>query len=207
MEGFLVMEKQKDFYTAVEGRRSIYAISNEQVISDEKLHEIINHAVKHTPSAFNSQTARVVVLLGDHHKKLWSMTTDALKAIVPADNFESTQQKMDMFGAGYGTVLFFEDEDVVKGLQEQFALYADNFPIWSQQSSGMHQFVVWTALELEGYGATLQHYNPLIDDAVKAEWSIPANWKLIAQMPFGKPVAPAGVKEFKPLEDRVKYFK
>lgn len=201
------MEKQKDFYTAVEGRRSIYAISNEQVISDEKLHEIINHAVKHTPSAFNSQTARVVVLLGDHHKKLWSMTTDALKAIVPADNFESTQQKMDMFGAGYGTVLFFEDEDVVKGLQEQFALYADNFPIWSQQSSGMHQFVVWTALELEGYGATLQHYNPLIDDAVKAEWSIPANWKLIAQMPFGKPVAPAGVKEFKPLEDRVKYFK
>ncbi|MFD0959749.1 nitroreductase family protein [Paenibacillus chungangensis] len=201
------MEKQRGFYAAVEGRRSLYAISNEQVISDEKLHEIINHAVKHTPSAFNSQSARVVVLLGDHHKKLWSMTTDALKAIVPAGDFESTQQKMDMFGAGYGTVLFFEDEDVIKGLQEQFALYADNFPVWSQQSSGMHQFVVWTSLELEGYGATLQHYNPLIDDAVKAEWSIPASWKLLAQMPFGKPVAPAGAKEFKPLEDRVKYFK
>lgn len=74
---------------------------------------------------------------------------------------------MDSFKAGYGTVLFFEDQSIVKSLQEQFALYADNFPIWSQQTSGMHQLVVWTALEGEGLGATLQHYNPLIDDEVK----------------------------------------
>ena len=30
----------------------------------------------------------------------------------------------------------------------------------------MLQLVVWTALEAEGLGATLQHYNPLIDDEV-----------------------------------------
>ncbi len=197
----------KAFLDAVENRRSIYAISSEQVISDEKLHEIINHAVMHTPSSFNSQSARVVVLLGDHHKKLWSITTDTLKAIVPADQFGPTQDKMNAFGAGYGTVLFFEDQSVVEGLQQQFAAYADNFPIWSMQSSGMLQFVVWTALEQEGYGASLQHYNPLIDDAVKAEWSIPASWKLYAQMPFGKIAAPAGPKEFQPIEERVKYFK
>ena len=74
---------------------------------------------------------------------------------------------MDSFKAGYGTVLFLEDEAVVKSLQEQFAAYAENFPIWSNQASGMHQLVVWAALEAEGLGASLQHYNPLIDDEVK----------------------------------------
>ena len=113
---------------------------------------------------------------------------------------------MDSFKAGYGTVLFFEDEAIVKSLQEQFALYADNFPIWSNQASGMHQLVVWTALEAEGLGASLQHYNPLIDDEVKKEWNIPENWKLIAQMPFGNPTASPGEKEFQPLEDRVKFY-
>ncbi len=71
----------------------------------------------------------------------------------------------------------------------------------------MHQLVVWTALEAEGLGATLQHYNPLIDDEVKKEWNVPSNWKLIAQMPFGNPTAQPGDKEFKPLEDRIKFYK
>jgi len=197
----------KDFYAAVEGRRSIYAISKEQVVSDERIQEVIEHAVKHTPTSFNSQSGRVVVLLNEQSDKLWNMTKETLRQIVPADQFASTEEKMNAFGSGYGTVLFFEDQNVVKGLQEQFALYADNFPVWSEQSSGMLQYVVWTALELEGFGATLQHYNPLIDDAVKKEWNIPDSWKLRAQMPFGKPVAPAGEKQFQPLDERVKVFK
>lgn len=64
----------KRFYSAIEDRRSIYAISKEQVVSDEKIQEVIYHAVKHTPSAFNSQSARVVVLLGEQHDKLWDIT-------------------------------------------------------------------------------------------------------------------------------------
>jgi predicted oxidoreductase (fatty acid repression mutant protein) len=71
----------------------------------------------------------------------------------------------------------------------------------------MFQYVVWTSLELEGFGASLQHYNPLIDDEVKKEWGIPDNWKLLSQMVFGKPTAPAGEKEFKPLAERVKVFR
>lgn len=200
-------ELKKDFYEAVQQRRSIYGISKENVVSDERIQEVVDFAVKHTPSAFNSQSARVVVLLGQHHDKLWDLTTETLRTIVPADNFAPTQEKMTAFGNGYGTVLFFEDQRVVDGLQEQFPAYQENFPIWSQQSSGMLQYVIWTALEVEGFGATLQHYNPIIDDEVKAEWGIPFEWKLIAQMPFGKPVAPAGEKTFSPLEDRVKYFK
>ncbi|MDF9761961.1 putative oxidoreductase (fatty acid repression mutant protein) [Peribacillus simplex] len=197
----------KDFYTAIKERRSYYGINKDIQVSDEKIKEIVEFAVKHTPSAFNSQSSRLVVLTGSAHDKLWDITTQALRKAVGEGDFSGTQQKMDSFKAGYGSVLFFEDESVVKSLQEQFATYADNFPIWSQQTSGMHQLVIWTALEAEGLGATLQHYNPLIDDEVKKEWNVPSNWKLIAQMPFGNPTAQPGDKEFKPLEDRIKFYK
>lgn len=197
----------KEFLTAVAERRTFYGISKETTVSDEKIKEIIDHAVKHTPSSFNSQSARVVLLLGNHHDKLWDITKDSLRRIVPADQFSSTEEKINSFKSGYGTVLFFEDENVIKGLQEQFALYKDNFPVWSQQSSGMHQFVVWTALENEGLGVSLQHYNELIENHIKEEWNIPNNWRLIAQMPFGKPTARPDEKKFNPLEERVKVFK
>lgn len=197
----------QDFFKALENRRSIYAISKESPVSDERIQEIVEFAVKYTPSAFNSQSTRVIVLLGDKHDRFWDLTEEQLRAVVPADNFAPTEEKIASFRNGYGTVLFFEDETVVKGLQEQFALYADNFPIWSEQTSGMHQLVVWTALEMEGLGASLQHYNPLVDEAIQKEWDIPSNWKLRGQMPFGKPEMPAGEKEFQPLEERVKVIK
>jgi len=197
-----------NYYDAIKNRRSIYGLSKEEVISDERIQEIVEHAVKYVPSAFNSQTARVVVLLGDNHTKFWGITTETLKAMVAEDKFASTQEKMDSFNAGYGTVLFFEDMSIIEGLQTQFPSYADNFPVWSLQSSGMLQYTIWTALESEGYGASLQHYNPLIDEEVKTTWNLPSSWKLLAQMPFGKPTAePNPNKEFQPVENRVKVIK
>ena len=52
----------------------------------------------------------------------------------------------------------------------------------------------------------MQHYNPLVDEAVQQRWNLPASWKLIAQMPFGKPLTPAGEKEFAPLDKRLLVF-
>ncbi|AJE49863.1 nitroreductase [Paenibacillus jamilae] len=198
----------KDFFTALKDRRSYYGISKEQVISDQRIQEIVEEAVKYTPTSFNSQTSRAVVLLGEHHDKLWNITEDILREVVGnEEQFKSTAEKMNGFRSGYGTVLFFEDNNVIAGLQQQFEAYADNFPIWANQSNGMLQLVVWTALEQEGLGASLQHYNPLIDEKVKNEWNIPEHWKLIAEMPFGKPTFQPGDKEFQPIEERVKTFK
>ena len=193
----------KEFYTAVEKRRSIYTISKQSPISDEKIKEIIEHAVKHAPSAFNMQSTRVVLLLGEQHDKLWDITTETLRKIVPEAAFSDTKAKMDMFKSGYGSVLFFNEETIVQHLQKEYSTYADKFPIYADQSTGMLQYIVWTALELEGFGATLQHYNPLIDSDVKKEWGIPDSWKLTAQMPFGIPTAPAAEKSFSPIEERV----
>jgi uncharacterized protein len=197
----------KDFFTAVADRRTYYGISKEAVVSDDKIKDVIEHAVKHTPYAFNSQSGRVVLFLGKHHDRLWDITKDALRKVVPAEQFSTTEDKINSFKSGYGTVLFFEDNSVIKSLQEQFALYKDNFPVWSQQASGMLQFVIWTELEIEGLGASLQHYSELIEADVKKEWNIPNNWKLIAQMPFGKPTAQPDEKQFQPLEERIKVFK
>ncbi|MFC5472153.1 nitroreductase family protein [Cohnella suwonensis] len=196
-----------EFMAAIKNRRTIYALGKESTISDSRIQEIVEEAVKHTPSAFNSQSSRLVVLFGEQHDKLWNITTDVLKAIVPPDQFQSTQDKMNGFRAGHGTVLFFEEMQVIENLQQQFAAYQDRFPVWAQQTSAMHQLVVWTAFEAEGLGASLQHYNPLIDDKVKAEWSLPDSWQLIAQMPFGKPTAGPGDKQFQPVSERVKVFK
>lgn len=197
----------KNFYEAIKERRSIYAISKESPISDERIKEIVEDIVKHVPSAFNSQTTRAVVLLGESHDKLWNITMEALRKIVPENDFVSTEAKINSFKGGYGTVLFFEDFAVVESLQNQFELYKDNFPVWAVQTSGMMQFSVWTAFATEGLGASLQHYTELIDAEVKKEFNIPNNWRMMAQMPFGKIVAGAGEKEFSPIENRVKIIK
>ena len=71
----------KVFLDLIKTRRSIYQIANSSPISDEDIIEIVNEAVKHSPTAFNSQSSRVVILLGTHHEKLWDITTETLRKL------------------------------------------------------------------------------------------------------------------------------
>ncbi|VFR56491.1 Nitroreductase family protein [plant metagenome] len=184
------------YLDALKQRRTQYALGRNVTQSKDTLVALIQDAIKHSPSSFNSQSSRALVLFGAESDKLWSLATDEVRKVAPAEGFEKTEAKLKSFAAGVGTVLFFEDQDVVKKLQEQFALYADNFPVWSEQAGGMAQLSVWSTLAVAGVGASLQHYNPLIDNAVAREWNIPASWKLRAQMPFGSNEAPLGDKAF-----------
>ncbi|MEL7650077.1 MAG: nitroreductase family protein [Sedimentibacter sp.] len=197
----------KDFLTSISERRTFYGIGKEKVASDEKIKEVVEQAIKYTPSAFNSQSARVVLVLDKEHDTFWNIVMEALRKVVPADSFKPTEDKILSFKNGYGTVLYFEDMSVVKSLQDQFPTYSDNFPVWSQQSNGMLQFALWTALQNEGLGASLQHYTELITDEVKKEWNVPAEWKFIAQMPFGSPTAEPGEKQFNFIQEHLKIFK
>ncbi|KIO43835.1 MULTISPECIES: nitroreductase family protein [Porphyromonadaceae] len=199
---------ERSLKEALKLRRSYYAVSNKSLISDEEIENIVKFAVKHVPSAFNSQSTRLVLLLGEQHRKFWDIVKETLRKIVSAEAFKATETKVDTsFKAGYGTVLFFEDRTIVEGLQKAFPLYHEKFPIWSQHTSAMHQLAVWAMLEDAGFGASLQHYNPLVDKAVMAEWKLPENWELVAQMPFGVPLQEPGQKEFNPIEERVRVFK
>ena len=62
---------------------------------------------------------------------------------------------------------------------------------------------VWTLLEEMGFGASLQHYNPLIDKEVKSRWHLPEEWKLIAQLPFGLPLDTPEPKKYVDASRRV----
>lgn len=177
-------------------RRTQYALGKNVSLDKDALTQRIKEAIRHTPSSFNSQSSRAVILFGEQSEKFWALTKAELSRIVPADAFAPTAAKLDSFAAGVGTVLFYEDQSVVKGLQEQFALYADNFPVWSEQAGGMAQFAVWLALTEAGVGASLQHYNPVTDEATRQEWNVPATWKLRAQMPFGSHEGGFGEKAF-----------
>lgn len=172
-------------------------------ITKAEAESLIKEAVRNAPSSFNSQSSRVVILFGAQSDALWKIVKDCLRRIVPADAFSQTEAKIDGFAAGAGTVLFFEDQNVVKSMQDQYAGYADNFPVWSEQSSGMAQFAVWTVLANVNVGASLQHYNPLIDAEVAKTWNIPAGWKLRAQMPFGSNEQPLPEKSF--IDDEVRF--
>ncbi|MDR2232578.1 MAG: nitroreductase family protein [Tannerella sp.] len=191
----------------IRDRRSYYSLSPKSPITNDAIKSLIDTAILNVPSAFNSQSARMILLLNEHHVRLWDIVKDTLQAILPAEAFNDSKGKIDnCFRSGYGTVLFFEDQRVVKGLQEQFPLYQDNFPVWSQHSSAMHQYAVWLLLEEAGFGATLQHYNPLINSAVAQEWKIDSEWKLVAQMPFGVPAQQPDQKVFSPLDNRRLFF-
>lgn len=198
--------KPVTFFDHLKKRRTIYNIGKNVTVDKEDLDHLIREAVRLSPSAFNSQSSRVVNLFGQAHQDFWNIVKETLRKIVPADRFQATNDKIDGFAAGFATVLFFEDQDVVRKSQEQFAAYADNFPIWSEHSTGIAQFAVWTALSEQGLGASLQHYNPIIDEQVAQKFNIPENWKLRAELVFGSVEAAAGEKDFISDEIRFKTF-
>jgi hypothetical protein len=195
------------FLESLKKRHSVYAIGKDTPLSEEEITELIKEVVKASPSAFNSQSQRVVVLFGEAHDKLWSIVEESLKPLTPEDAFPQTQEKLKGFAAGKGTALFFEDQAVVEDLQNQFELYADVFPVYSEHATAIAQANVWTALANESIGGSLQHYNPVIDEKVAAEWNIPDSWKLRAQLVFGSIIEPAEAKPSIPDEDRFFVYK
>lgn len=106
--------------------------------------------------------------------------------------------------------MFFEDKPTIEIMQARTPAYASLFPGWSEHTSGMHQFVLWTVLEAEGFGANLQHYNmdPRIEARAKEMWGLPETWVLKAQLVFGgkKEHGLPPAKEKKSLEETVRVF-
>ncbi len=195
-----------DFEELITKRRSIYHLGNKIPMPITKIEKLIKSAIKYCPTPFNSQSGRIALLFDNANKKLWHLTEQQLQKVTPPEKFSATQQKTASFAAGIGTVLFFIDDTITQDLQKKFPLYADKFSIWAEQAQGMLQYIVWTLLAEHHIGASLQHYNPLIDNDVKQSFQIPNSWRLTAQMPFGSIELPADEKTFIPLEQRIKIF-
>jgi len=186
-------------------RRTQYALGKNLPLPESQVEDLIHQAMRLAPSSFNSQSSRAIILFGAPHEHLWNaIVKDALRPLVPdASAWAVTDAKVSGFAAGAGTVLFFEDQATIQKLQQDFPLYADAFPVFSEHSAGMAQFAVWTALAEAGIGASLQHYMPLIDAAVAQQWDVPAAWRLRAQMPFGSNEQPLPEKTF--IDDGLRF--
>lgn len=195
------------FQEVIEKRRTNYALGKHIPVSQDQIIKTIRSVVPEVPSAFNMQSGNIIVAFGENHQKIWDITKNILKGIVPPENFSTTESKIDSFAAAYGTILYFDDTQIIKQMQEQYALYADNFPVWGQQANGMMQFALWSALSELGLGVNLQHYNPLIDEEIKKAFLVPESWKLIAQMPFGEAVNQPDPIQKKSVDERVLIFK
>lgn len=178
-------------------RRSYYEINKELPVSKEKIKEVVEEVTELVPDAMNMKSARVVVVFGEDHDSLWDEIEATFEGKVP-------HEKILSFRNGAGTILYFYDETVVQGLAEKFPLYAQNFPIWANQANGMLQISMWTALRELGVGASLQHYNPVIDEMVREKFGVPASYKLIAQMPFGGIAGEPKEKEKEEIGNRVR---
>lgn len=200
------LSKAKQFLELVKSRRTIYALGKKQVLPDSEIVDIIKSAVKESPSSFNAQSSRVVILLGAEHEKYWNDTVlEELRKIVPDDEkFEQGKARILGFKAAYGTALFFEDGETIEQFQKNVASYADRFPEWSTHSTGMAQINTWTALEIAGYGANLQHYGNLTGPSIIKKLGLSEKYKLHAELVFGSPEGPAGDKTYINDDDRFK---
>ncbi|MBQ8089329.1 MAG: nitroreductase family protein [Pyramidobacter sp.] len=183
-------------FNALQQRRSYYKIGKDLPVSEGEIEALVKRAAELVPDAFNMKSSRVVLALGTQHDRLWDTICDVFGGKVP-------REKIDSFKAGAGTVLYFYDAETVKALQEKFPAYAANFPVWANQSSGMLQLAIWSALRELGVGASLQHYKPVIDTAVKELFSLPENFVLVAQMPFGAILEEPAPKEKENINERV----
>ena len=181
-------------------RRSFYQIDKNIPLSYEEVSYLIEDITELVPDAFNMKSSRVVLAFGDKHNALWDQIYTCFDGKV-------SREKIDSFKAGAGTILYFIDQEIVDGMKKEYPLYADQFDSWSEQASGMLQINIWTALTEEGFGANIQHYNPVIDEKVKELFDLPKNYKLMAQMPFGGILEKPDPKEKEDISKRVKIFK
>jgi hypothetical protein len=96
----------------VKARRTHYALKAESPISDAAIEKIVQDAVLHVPSSFNTQTSRVVLLLKEEHQKVWDIAISIMEGLVaagtvPKEMFENhTKPKLEAFRGAYGTVSF-----------------------------------------------------------------------------------------------------
>jgi len=191
----------------ISARRSNYDLGRNVNVSNDEIVLAIEGAVKHVPSAYNSQSQRVAVMFGHDQEDLWDIIEAALRNKIGDQRYSSQgEDRINGFRSAYGTVLFFDDMTRTCEIGNRYPSNVGNFPVWAHQSSGMLQYAVWILLKDMGLGASLQHYNPIADVKIRERWALPVDWKLLAQMPFGSIESEPSDKIFESLNTRMKVF-
>ena len=65
-----------NIFEALDKRSSRYGIAKHESVTQEEVVALVESAVQKTPSAFNAQTQRAVVLWGENSDKFWDLTLE-----------------------------------------------------------------------------------------------------------------------------------
>ncbi|MHA6252645.1 nitroreductase family protein [Oceanobacillus sp. CAU 1775] len=194
------------FVELVEKRRSIYALGTDSEYSKQDIENRIREVVKQVPTAFNSQTTRVVVLFDEANEKFWNHIYDVQKNVLEGEMWDMMSGIMTGAKNGIGTVLFFEDKDAVEKMPAQGV----REEAYKQNNNANAQYGVWLALAEMNLGASLQHFNvgyeQGFDKGTKEMFDLPESYEMLAQMPFGSIEQEVGEKEHIDTDIQVKVF-
>lgn len=187
-----------NYLKAVASRRTVYALKPElpSSVSINDVQAVVQAIIRDTPTSFNSQVNRAIILTGKAHKDVWNQVVES----IPGESGKRRPQSAR--DEAYGSVIFFTDDVVTEKLQAKFPAFAAAFPQFADHSSGAAQIHSWTALRELGLGAHLQHYNGYVKAALPKD--IPATWNIHAQLVFGVAAAEPAEKTFE--ENPVKIY-
>ena len=87
----------RNFVEAIANRRTNYALGKNIPVSKEQVVETVQKLVHEVPSAFNMQSGRIIIATGENHDKIWNITMETLRKIVPAEAFGRTEDKIKGF--------------------------------------------------------------------------------------------------------------
>ncbi|KAL2870414.1 Nitroreductase-like protein [Aspergillus lucknowensis] len=172
--GASATSKTKTLTELAKALRTVYRLGKNSPVSDSRIEELVKAAILNVPSAFNTQSTRLLVLLHREHERLWEIVIGVFQNLVKTgviseeDWEKQTLPKLEGFKAGVGTILFYEDRARILPFSEKFALYKANSS--PGRNTQMPCISISTGLESLGFGANLQRYNPLIDEPVAKQW-------------------------------------
>ncbi|GCF00108.1 putative nitroreductase [Zygosaccharomyces mellis] len=169
------------YLKAIASRRTVYALKPQlpSNVTLQDVQSVVEAIIKDTPTAFNSQINRAIILTGAEHKRVWDETVNSVQGDSGKKRPASVRDE------AFGTIVFFTDDKTTEELQAKFPVYASIFPQFADHSSGAAQIQTWTALKQLDVGGHLQHYNGYIKAALPK--SIPLEWQVHSQLVFGLP--------------------
>ena len=88
----------------LQNRRSRYQLDRKISLSHQELLDLIDEVTAQVPDAFNMQSQRLLVVTGENQDALWNRVFEVFEGKVP-------REKVDSFRAGYGTILYFYDQE------------------------------------------------------------------------------------------------
>ncbi|KAJ4267514.1 putative nitroreductase [Fusarium torreyae] len=198
---------------AAKYRRTVYGLKDTSPVPDSRIEEIVREVISFAPSSYNTQPGRYTLVLGEKHKQLWDVVVENAAPVLKAAGphvWAAMEPRFQRFNNAYGSLVFWTRGQSLQESKETHKSAAHLIDSFADHSGGMAQILLWTALELEGFGASLQHTgaSPPVEVALKQFLGVPDDYHFQANMVFGEPAQPfPDVPEKLPIDETLTVLK